>query len=111
MHELSLCRSIARIATRACGGRRVRSIELDVGYWRQVVPQTLTYCWGLVTRETPLEGSVLEINHIPVVIECRVCGASTTIGEEPVLVCPCGSHDVEMTHGDEFFVRSIEVED
>lgn len=111
MHELSLCRSIAGIATRASGGRTVRSIELDVGYFRQVVPETLAYCWGVVTPGTPLEGSELAINHIPVVVECHVCGASTTIGALPILVCPCGSYDVTMVRGDEFLVRSLEVEE
>lgn len=105
MHELSLCRSIYGIADRARDGRRVASIEVRVGQLRQVVPDTLVYCWGLVTEQGPLAGSVLEIDHVPVVIECRACHAQTAITEVLLLVCgECGSGDITVVTGEEFMV-------
>ena len=108
MHEISICTSVASIVQEHAAGRSVERVLLDVGHLRQVVPDTLVYSWEIVVTGTPLEGSVLEINHIPAVIECRTCATSTTISV-PVFRCPCGSIDVEVTSGEEMLVRSLEV--
>ena len=57
MHELSLCQSILGIVDRARAGRTVEAVELKIGQMRQVVPETLVFCWGLVTESTGLDGS------------------------------------------------------
>ena len=49
MHELSLCNAIQGVVERARGDRAVTHVHLQVGQLRQVVPQTLEYCWTLVT--------------------------------------------------------------
>lgn len=108
MHELSICASLARIVAEHAEGRTVERIHLDIGHLRQVVPETLEYSWEIIVADTELRGSVLEINHIPVVLECRVCGASTTV-EAPVFRCDCGSSDVDMTSGQELLVTSLEL--
>jgi Zn finger protein HypA/HybF involved in hydrogenase expression len=103
MHELSICSSIAAIVTEHAAGRTVDRVVLDVGWLRQVVPDTLVYSWGLVVEGTPLEGATLEVNHIPAVIECRTCGwpprssspcsaapaARPTPRSWPAKSCPC----------------------
>ena len=81
---------------------------LDIGHLRQVVPATLAASWEIVTADTALDGSVLTINHIPAVIECRSCGASTTI-TAPVFLCACGSTDTELVAGRELMVTSLEL--
>lgn len=112
MHELSLCRSIVTITTRAAAGRPVARVELDVGALRQVVPETLVYCWGVVTEDSPLAGSELRVTSIPAVIDCADCGAGTTLRGVPMLICgSCGSGAVTVTSGEEFLVRSIDVKD
>ncbi len=112
MHELSLCRSIYSIAHRAAGGRRVLRIRLDVGELRQVIPETLCYCWGIVTDETPLAGSELAINHIAAIIACKDCGAQTRMRGIPMLVCgECGSGQVRVVSGEEFLLCSLDVKD
>ena len=108
MHELSICTSVASIVEEHADGRPVDRVVLDVGHLRQVVPTTLIYSWEIVVSGTPLEGSMLEINHIPAAILCRVCGDTTTI-EVPVFRCACGSTDVDVTSGQELSVRSLEL--
>ncbi|MCL2785240.1 MAG: hydrogenase maturation nickel metallochaperone HypA [Propionibacteriaceae bacterium] len=112
MHELSLCRSISSIALRAAQGRKVAVIELDVGQLRQVVPETLVYCWTIVAQTTPLEGSRLRINHIPGVLHCRDCAHDTHLSSGlAILRCTsCGSPSVDVVHGEEFSVNSLELE-
>lgn len=112
MHELSLSRAIADIVTRAAAGRPVSEIGLDVGALRQVVPETLTYCWGIVSRGGSLEGSQLQPNLIPGRLECGTCGAETVIGGDPVFRCgACDSTDCRVTAGEEFRVTYIDVAD
>lgn len=110
MHELSLCRSIFGIVDRARADRTVRTVHLQVGQLRQVVPETLCYCWGLVTEETPLSGSDLEIDHVPVVLDCRDCAARTDVENTLLLTCSaCGSGSVELVSGEEFMVTSMDL--
>lgn len=112
MHELSLCRTIYGIAEHAAAGRAVTQILLDVGQLRQVVPETLVYCWGVVTEESALAGSRLRVTSIPAVIACTDCGANTTLHGVPMLICgSCGSGAVGVTSGEEFLVRSIDVKE
>ena len=110
MLELSLCGAIADVVERARAGRPVTTVHLRIGRLRQVVPDTLTYCWGLVTAGGPLGGSRLDIDEVPVVLACRPCGASTEVADVLVLACGvCGSVDVEVSEGEDFLVTSIDL--
>ncbi|MBS44237.1 MAG: hydrogenase expression protein HupH [Nocardioides sp.] len=110
MHELSLCRSIAGIVEGARGDRAVATVHLRVGRLRQVVPETLVYCWGLVVDGTPLAGSVLDVESVPVVLDCRSCGETTEVAHVLVLTCAaCESGDVSLRTGEEFLVTSLDL--
>ncbi|MCL2735819.1 MAG: hydrogenase maturation nickel metallochaperone HypA [Propionibacteriaceae bacterium] len=112
MHELALCRSIATIAERAADGKKVAVVELDVGQLRQVVPETLTYCWSIVSQATPLDGSRLDIRYLPGTLSCRDCGAQTQLAGLAILKCAtCASASVDVVSGEEFIVRSLVLED
>jgi hydrogenase nickel incorporation protein HypA/HybF len=110
VHELSLCRAIERIVDRARADREVTTVHLQLGQLRQVVPETLVHCWAMVTEGTGLEGSMLDIDHVPVTLDCRACGHRTTVAHVLVLTCAdCGSGDIAMVAGEEFMVTSIDV--
>ena len=110
MHELSLCRSIYGIVDRARSGRPVSAVHLQVGQLRQVVPETLEYCWALVIEDSPLAGVVLDIDHIPVVLDCTACSAVTTVGHTLVLTCAsCGVGAMKIRSGEEFMVTSMDL--
>lgn len=110
MHELSLCRGIYGIVDRARDGRSVTAVHLQVGQLRQVVPETLVYCWGLITESTPLAGADLDIDHVPVVLDCTACGGRTTVAHALVLTCSaCSSGDITLHTGEEMLVTSIDL--
>ncbi len=110
MHELAICGSIAEIVTRRADGRPVDTIHVRVGQLRQVVPDTLVYCWSLVSADTALDGSHIDIEQVPARIKCRGCGSSHEIGDYPVLLCAkCDSADVEILAGEEFLVTALEL--
>lgn len=110
MHELSLCHSIYGIVDRARDGRGVDTVNMRIGKLRQVIPETLEFCWSMVTEQTALQGSRLAIEHLPVTLDCRACGATTEIEHILVLTCGrCGSGDITVTGGEEFLVTSVDL--
>lgn len=108
MHELSICTSIARIVDQHADGHPVACVHLRVGHLRQVVPDTLRFSWDVVVEGTALAGSVLDIDHVPAVIECRACTTRTALSS-PVFRCACGSTDVAVVSGDELLVTSLDL--
>jgi hydrogenase nickel incorporation protein HypA/HybF len=110
VHELSICSSIADIVTRHADGRTVRVINVRAGQLRQIVPDTLVYCWGLVSAGTPLAGSRISVEPVPARIRCRSCSSVTDVGEVPVFACGgCGGFAVEVVSGEEFLITSLEL--
>lgn len=110
MHELSLCGAIADIATRQCDDRTVQVIHLQIGQLRQVVPDTLTFCWEMVTAQTPLAGSVLDVERVPAQLHCRACDAQFGLAEPLTFACAaCGGIDVAVVAGEEFAVTALEL--
>jgi len=93
VHELSLCGAIANIVTRHAAGRPVSVIHVQVGQLRQVVPDTLVFCWELVSDGTPLAGSRIDVEGVPARMRCRACG----------------SIDAEVISGEEFMVTSLDL--
>ncbi|MGF7236209.1 MAG: hydrogenase maturation nickel metallochaperone HypA [Frankia sp.] len=110
MHELSLCGAIADIAVRRSGGRGIAVVHVQVGQLRQVVPDTLVFCWSMVTADTGLDGSALEIEPVAARLRCGACGGESSLGGSVVFACrSCGSADVEVLSGDELYVTALEL--
>jgi hydrogenase nickel incorporation protein HypA/HybF len=107
MHELSLCQAIAESVERHADGRPVSRVAVRIGYLRQVVPDALTFSWEVLTSGTSLDGSVLDIEHVPATIECELCHVTATLAM-PILLCPaCDSADVIVRTGEELMVVSL----
>jgi hydrogenase nickel incorporation protein HypA/HybF len=110
MHELSLCGALAGIVSRRAEDRPVEVVHVRVGQLRQVVPETLAFCWEMVVAQTPLEGSVLDLERVPAVLHCRICEATGPLGDSIALACQsCGALDVEVTAGEEFDVTALDL--
>lgn len=109
VHELSICRSIVDIVERYAAEQAVTLVRVRVGHFRQVVPATLEYCWGIAVADGPLAGSRLEIDHVPARMRCRACAEETEL-TVPVLRCTrCDGVDTELLSGEELLVTSIDV--
>ena len=112
MHELSLSGAIVNTVEKHAAGRPVSVVSMRIGALRQVVPDTLEFYFGFVSKGTVCEGARLEQELIPARLRCGACEAEWGI-EVPVFMCPaCGpSGRIEVAAGDEFLVESIEVEE
>ena len=111
MHELSLSSAVLETALRHGDGRRVKSVQMRIGAMRQVVPDSLSFYFGIVTRGTLCEGAVLEQEQILALFRCEDCRHEWS-PEMPMFRCPeCGGGEVEMLAGNEFEIDSIVVEE
>jgi hydrogenase nickel incorporation protein HypA/HybF len=111
MHELSLSGAIVNTVEKHAAGRPVSVVNLRVGALRQVVPDTLEFYFGFVSKGTVCEGARLEQELISARLRCGGCAREWEI-ELPVFMCPdCGPGRVEVACGDEFEVEAIEVEE
>ena len=110
MHELSLCQAIAGVVKPHAAGRRVDIVRVQVGALRQVVPETLSFCWTLVRDHHGMDGAELELELVPAEVACRACGEQSAIASRWSVCCPrCDSPDVTVVRGEEFLVTSVDV--
>ncbi|MFO7495856.1 MAG: hydrogenase maturation nickel metallochaperone HypA [Desulfobacterales bacterium] len=114
MHEMGLALQIVEIAKASLPAElaeaRVQRVNLKVGKMAAVVPESLRFCFEVITRNTALEGAELFMEEVPVVARCRACDHEWTLSG-PVFRCPaCDSGNVEMISGRELDIVSIEVE-
>ena len=110
MHELSLCQAIAGAVKPYADGRHVDVVRVKIGVLRQVVPESLSFCWTLVRDYEDMPDAEPELELVAAEVQCRSCGRHSTITSRWSLLCPhCESADVEVLCGDEFLVTSLDV--
>ncbi len=63
MHELSVSSAIVDTAIRHARGRRVSAVHLQVGALRQVVQASLSFYFGVVSRDTVCEDADLDLSR------------------------------------------------
>ncbi len=110
MHELSLCQAIAGVVKTHADGRRVDVVRVRIGALRQVVPESLAFCWEVVREYENMPDAELELECITAEVKCRACGRQSEITSAWSIWCPhCDSPDVEVLRGNEFLVTSLDV--
>ncbi|MFV8165014.1 hydrogenase maturation nickel metallochaperone HypA [Mycobacterium sp. 134] len=108
MHEMAITQSVVDAVCEHAAGRRVHSVKLEVGALCAVVPDSMLFCFDLVTQGTVADGARLDLDIHPGAAHCRSCGAQFDL-PDLILLCPCGSADVEVTAGRELRILSMEV--
>jgi hydrogenase nickel incorporation protein HypA/HybF len=115
MHELSIVSSVVDTvigSLESYPGARVAEVRLNVGALASVVEDSLQFCYGIATEGTPLEGSRLVVNLIPVTVHCAACGRDGAIESLQSFRCPhCGEPASEILHGRELEIDAIEIEE
>jgi hydrogenase nickel incorporation protein HypA/HybF len=117
MHEMSMCQGIVEAVVEEMGKldpqpERLIKVRVVAGALHQIVPEYMTDAWTYLTRETPAEGSELELAFTAVRGRCQAegCGWEGEI-RPPVFQCPkCEGFDVELMSGKELYLDRMEVE-
>jgi hydrogenase nickel incorporation protein HypA/HybF len=111
MHEMGIARELVRIALEALPADlkdpKVSSLNLRIGKLSSVVPHSLTFCFEIITKDTPLEHARLNIEMVPVVVRCVTCGRQWET-DTPVFRCPdCEEGRTELLSGREIDIESL----
>ena len=108
MHELAITQSMVDAIVDRLGPARVTAVHVRIGKVSGVVPGAVRFCFDLVAEGTPVAGAVLDITEPEGRARCRGCGAEFGV-DDLVLLCACGSADVELLSGNELTLSSVEV--
>lgn len=73
MHELSISQAIVDTAIKHARGQHVTVVDVRLGKLRQVVPDSLSFYFDIVSRETLCEGADLRIEHVESSLRCPAC--------------------------------------
>ena len=113
MHEMGIAQQLMNIAIDAIPedieNPKIERLNLKIGRLAAVVEHSLTFCFEVITKDTPLEGAQIVIDEIPVRVKCKDCHNEWEV-EGPVFTCPnCQDGEVEMLTGREIEITSIEL--
>ena len=113
MHELSIAISmIDQIVeeSESRGGLAVEVVHLKLGVFSGVDKDALLFAYELACEGTPLAGSRLSIETIPLLIYCPACKQQRTPVSVYQLCCPdCLVPTQDILTGREIEVASLEV--
>jgi hydrogenase nickel incorporation protein HypA/HybF len=113
MHELAVTESILEISLRHAqdaGAERIRDLYLVIGQLSSIVDDSVQFYWEMISKDTLAEGSRLHFRRIPAEMECQACAQPFSPGDEDFTCPACGSPNVRITAGDEFYMEAINVE-
>jgi len=112
MHELSIAMSIVEMAQEEAERRGVQvcAVHLKLGLLSGVVKEALLSSYEMACFDTPLAGSQLVIEEIPIVVFCPNCKAERPISSMQLFCCSeCGTPTAEVVRGKELEVVALEV--
>ena len=112
MHEMSIAQSlidVVREEMRKCGSNILKSVYLRIGEMSSVVPDSLSFCFGIMTESTDLHGAKLFMDIIPLTGSCGDCQREFEI-ENYAFECPfCKGNRISIISGKELDIVEIEV--
>lgn len=108
MHELAVTQGVVDTIVERLPDARITLVRLEIGRLSGVLPDAVRFCFDAVTSGTVVEGASLEIAEPPGRARCRACGSSFDT-DDVILLCACGSADVEVVGGDQLLITSVEV--
>jgi hydrogenase nickel incorporation protein HypA/HybF len=114
MHELSIAMGIVEAASDEAQkrGTRVSAVHLRLGALSGVVKDALLFSYDVACEDTPLAGSRLVVEDVPVVIFCPQCRENRTLASLQSFTCPeCGTPTMDVVQGKELEVFALEVEE
>ena len=115
MHEMGIAEQLVQIAMDAIpkdmDDPKVKILNLRIGKLASVVEHSLTFCFEIITKDTPLENVRLVIESVSVKIHCKSCHKEWE-ADSPMFKCPdCKEGEVEMISGREIEITSMELAD
>ena len=112
MHEMSLAEGILQIVestAQANDARAVRAVWLELGTLSHVELEALRFSFDVVKRGTVAGDARLEVITTPGRAWCMPCGDAVDLSRLGDACPKCGSHQLQVTQGEEMRVKEIEI--
>ncbi len=113
MHELGITQNLLNLTLQyaePAGVKKVTVLHLVIGELSSVVDESIQFYWDFVAKGTIAHGAQLHFERIPATFECKECGS--VFERTPDYACPnCNGGRVVVNTGEEFYLRSIELEE
>ena len=113
MHEMSLAEGVLQLiedSAKTQDFSRVKTVWLEIGQLAGVEVEAMKFCFDAVVHDSIAEGAKLEILEIPGQAWCLHCAEVVHV-TALYDACPkCGSHQVQVTGGNEMRVKELDVE-
>ena len=113
MHELSVTEEILRKAEEIVEhekASKVTDIFLEIGKLSGIIDESVQFYWDFIRKDTVCAEAKLHFEFVPARIHCEDCGNEYKL-EHDLIPCPtCNSMNIRIVGGDEFILKSIEVE-
>ncbi len=111
MHEMKFAKDIVDILEKEIKSPevgRIKTIFLEIGELRYIVPDILIAGFNAVPKNKKLKDAQLDIVVIPLRVKCKDCGM-LSIADKTNLKCPvCDSDKTELISGNEITIKGIE---
>lgn len=112
MHEISVAQSIINIAeanARRQNSNWIQTVKIRLGEFTTIVPDALEFAFEVARRGTLAQEATLEIEFVPMVTRCVLCGAVNDPVRQICLLCPQCGLPLEIVSGEELQLEYIEV--
>lgn len=116
MHEMSLAEGVLGVVEDALAGcargpefRGVRSVRLEIGQLAAVELPALRFSFDVVKRDTVADAAALDVIDVPGAAWCMQCCDTVPLARRGDGCPVCGSHQLQVTAGDELKVKDIEL--
>jgi hydrogenase nickel incorporation protein HypA/HybF len=113
MHEVSVAEDLSAIVLEeAVKGKlsKVTRVNISFGQMIQIVPGIFEFAFREMVRNTVADEAVVDIEIVPLKMKCINCGHDFQVSDNKFSCNICRSTDLEIIHGKELFIKSIEGE-
>jgi hydrogenase nickel incorporation protein HypA/HybF len=113
MHEMSIAQSVLDIAfgemeKRAAG--RLRKIKISIGEFSGVVKEALEFAFDVLKPDTPASEAEVEIEVVPMMGECALCGPVECRLSDLNLICPTCGATIMISSGRDMRVDYLDID-
>jgi hydrogenase nickel incorporation protein HypA/HybF len=93
-------------------GVQVSAVHLRLGALSGVVKDALLFSYEVACQDTPLAGSQLIVEDVPVAVFCPQCKDKRVLESVQSFTCPeCGAPTMDVLQGKELEVYALEVQE
>ncbi len=113
MHELAITEEILHKAEEIANQEnalKVNHIYLQIGKLSGIMNESVQFYWNSLCKNTICAEAMLHFEILPALMHCENCGNEYELAND-LIPCPtCGSLNLRIAGGEDFILKSIEIE-